>query len=56
MRRNRKAQSTLEYVIVLAVVIAAIIAFATGTFRLRLGNALDNVSNEMVNVIGRINY
>jgi Flp pilus assembly pilin Flp len=56
MVRNKKGQSTLEYVIVLAAIIAAIIVFATGTFKNRLSNSLDDVSNQMQNVIGRIRY
>ena len=56
MARNKKGQSTLEYVIVLAAIISAIIIFAKGTFTSRLGNALDNVTNQMQNVIGRIHY
>lgn len=56
MMRNRKAQSTLEYVIVLAAVIAAVIVFATGTFQSRITNSLNHVANEMQNVVGRINY
>jgi Flp pilus assembly pilin Flp len=54
--RSEKGQSTLEYVIVLAAIIAAIIVFATGTFRTRLSDSLNNVSNQMSNVIGRIHY
>ncbi|MFZ5800493.1 MAG: hypothetical protein ACOY3D_03825 [Candidatus Omnitrophota bacterium] len=56
MKRSRKAQSTLEYVIVLAAVIAAIIVFATGTFSTRLENGLNSVANSMENVIERITY
>jgi uncharacterized protein (UPF0333 family) len=56
MRQNKKAQSTLEYIIVLAVIIAAVIAFATGTFREKYGNALGNLAENMVDVVGRIRY
>lgn len=56
MVRHKKGQSTLEYVIVLAAVISGIILFATGTFKTRLGNAMNDVTNQMQNVIGRIRY
>jgi len=56
MRKRTKGQSTLEYIIVLAVIIAAIILFAATTFKSRYGNALEGVTNQMVNVVGRIKY
>lgn len=56
MRRNRKAQSTLEYVIVLAAIIAAVIIFATGTFTTKINSSLEHVANEMQNVVQRIDY
>ena len=56
MRRNRKGQSTLEYVIVLAVIITAMITFAGGAFKQRLSNALDTATNSMEGVVGRIRY
>ncbi|MDP3142572.1 MAG: hypothetical protein Q8N14_01310 [Candidatus Omnitrophota bacterium] len=56
MRQNKKAQSTLEYIIVLAVIIAAVIAFATTTFKSKYSHALGNVAENMVDVVGRIRY
>jgi len=56
MTRSKKAQSTLEYIIVLAAIIAAIIIFATGTFSTKYTNALSNVTDRMANVLNRIKY
>ena len=56
MRKRTKGQSTLEYIIVLAVIIAAIILFAATTFKTKYRDALGNVTDQMTNVMDRIRY
>jgi len=56
MRRSKKAQSTLEYIIVLAAIIAAIIIFATQGFSSKYTTALNSVTDRMANVLNRVKY
>jgi len=52
----KKAQSTLEYVLVLTAVIAAII-FAVGQFlKPRVQTGLDHVTSEMQEAVERIDF
>lgn len=51
--RNRTGQSTLEYVIILAAIIAAIIAFSGG-FQTNLSTMLGNVGSSMQSAGSRI--
>lgn len=53
---NKRAQSTLEYVIILSVIIGAIILFATTVFKGQLGAGLNRVGNEMGHAINKVNY
>lgn len=57
MRRifNKKGQSTLEYVIVLTAIIAAVIAAAT-TIRSKVTSSLDHVAAEMDEAVSKIDY
>jgi uncharacterized protein (UPF0333 family) len=53
---GKKGQSTLEYVLVLSAIIAAII-FATITFmRPRLQTSMNHVTNQMANQIQKIRF
>jgi len=52
--RNRKAQSTLEYLIILSAITAAIILFATGTLRTTVGRMYNNSTISMENMTSKI--
>ena len=56
MLRNRKGQSTLEYIILVSAIIAIILIFLgpSGIFQKRLNATLDQVSNGMSNMSDRI--
>lgn len=56
MNRNKKGQSTLEYIIVIAVIVAALIAFATTQFGQKYTSALNGLTDQMANVVNRISY
>jgi Flp pilus assembly pilin Flp len=46
---NKRGQSTLEYAIILAVIITAIVFIGRGIFRNALQNALTSASNRIAN-------
>jgi len=56
MLKNRKGQSTLEYIIMVTAVIAIILIFLgpTGVFQGRLNQTLGDATNSMVNMAGRL--
>ena len=56
MLKNKRGQTTLEYLILVTAVIAALLAFLgpAGTFRSVLGNALEDVSDGITNQANRI--
>ena len=56
MFKNKKGQSTLEYIILVTAVVAIILVFLgpTGIFRSRLNQTLDSATNTMVNMAGRV--
>jgi Flp pilus assembly pilin Flp len=61
MSREKKGkvesgQSTLEYIIIVSVVIGAIIAITGLGFKGRLINAYNALGNQMSNVLNRIHY
>lgn len=47
MLRSRKAQSTLEYVIVFTAIVAAIIIFANSVMKKKVQGSMEHVANEM---------
>ncbi|MEW6008356.1 MAG: hypothetical protein AB1629_01835 [Candidatus Omnitrophota bacterium] len=49
--RKGKGQSTLEYLIVLAVIIAIIVVIATGTFREQISTVLRRVSRKPASMV-----
>jgi len=56
MRRNRSGQGLLEYIVILAAVITAVLAFAGGSFRTTLRTqVLDGAGNELEEAIASIN-
>ena len=51
---NRKAQSTLEYVIILTAIIAVILIVAGGVLRTSVEKGLNSVTNKMENKVSSI--
>ena len=56
MFKNKKGQSTLEYIILVTAVVAIILVFLgpTGIFRSRLNATLDTASNGMIDMGNRL--
>ncbi len=52
--KKRKAQSILEYVIVLTVIVAAIITAMNGVFRQKITNSFNNTANTIENATQRL--
>ena len=55
MRKSRKAQSTLEYVIVLAAVVGAIIAVAS-MLKSKLPESYNGLTDKVNNKISSVNF
>jgi Flp pilus assembly pilin Flp len=55
MIKFRKGQSTLEYVIILAAVVGAIIAVGV-MFQPKLNSSYRNLSDKMENKVGQVNF
>ena len=53
---NKKAQGTMEYLIILSAITAAIILFATTTLRERVGGMYDHAVGEMENMTNKIDF
>lgn len=56
MLRSRKAQSTLEYVIVFTAIIAGIILFANTVMRQKVKGSLEDVAGKMENKVKSIDF
>lgn len=56
MRAKKRAQSTLEYILVLTAIIAGIIFAATRFVGPRVQGSLDHVSLEMQNQVNRVHF
>ena len=54
-QKKKKGQSTVEYIVLVAGVIAAILIFVPNTFRNALNTTLNSTTNTMTNMAGRIN-
>ena len=54
--RHNKAQSTLEYVIVLTAIIAVIVAIAAGVLSTRTRAGLEGVAGKMHGEVNRIDF
>ena len=52
--KKKKGQSTLEYIILVAAVIAALLVFLPGVFTRALNQTLVSGTNMMTNVAGRL--
>jgi hypothetical protein len=53
---GRKGQSTLEYVLILTAIIAAIIFAATQFMKPRVQSSLDHVTDQMSNQVNKIAF
>lgn len=56
MSRFKKAQSTLEYVIVFTAIIAGIIIFANTIMKNRVQGSLEDVAGKMENKVKSIDF
>lgn len=54
MRRNRKGQGMLEYIIIITVILAALFAFSGGTLKTAVGKMLDSSANQVDSAAGKI--
>ena len=52
--RNKRAQSTVEYVILVAIVIAVILAFTNGIFKNSYNQTLIQATNGMTDMANRL--
>jgi hypothetical protein len=53
-QKKKKGQSTVEYIILVAAVIGALIIFLPGTFKNAFNATLRSGTNGMVNMAGRL--
>jgi uncharacterized protein (UPF0333 family) len=56
MLRSKKAQSTLEYIIVFTVIVAAILLAGNTFLRTRVNNILDHASGQAETAVNQINF
>lgn len=56
MFRVKKAQSTLEYIIILTAVVGAILLAVNTLIKKRVGNILDHVSEQAETAVSHINF
>ncbi|MFA4888102.1 MAG: hypothetical protein WC628_00805 [Candidatus Omnitrophota bacterium] len=56
MLRQKKAQSTLEYIIIFTVIVGAIILAANAFIRSRVETMLNHTSEQAVNAVQHINF
>lgn len=54
MLKNRRGQSTLEYIILVAAVVVALLAFLPGTFSTAFNNTIAVTANDMQDMANRI--
>lgn len=56
MLRSRKAQSTLEYIIIFTVVVAAILLAANTVIRNKMGNIITHVATQAETAVNHVNF
>lgn len=56
MLMSKKAQSTLEYIIIFTAIVGAIILAATKIIQPKVGNMLEHVSNQAESAVNHINF
>jgi uncharacterized protein (UPF0333 family) len=53
-KRKKKGQSTVEYIVLVAAILGAVILFTTGTFKNAFNATLASGTNGMENMAGRL--
>ena len=56
MLRSRKAQSTLEYIIIFTAIVGAILLAANAVIKPKLGNIFEHVGNQAEKAVNHINF
>lgn len=56
MLRAKRGQSTLEYIIIFTVIVAAVLLAANSFIRPRVTNILDHVSGQAEKAVDHINF
>lgn len=56
MLRGRRAQSTVEYLIVFSAIIAAIIIFANTVMKKKVQDSMEHVADEMESKVNTIDF
>ena len=54
MFKNKKGQSTVEYIVLVTAVIAAVYVFSTGTFKDKLNESMGTTTNQITNMTNRM--
>lgn len=56
MFKLKKAQSTLEYIIVFTTIVAAILLVSNTIIRPKMGNMLEHVTNQAETAVNHVNF
>jgi hypothetical protein len=56
MLRQKRAQSTLEYIIIFTAVVGAILLAANGIIKPRITTMITKVGDEAVNAVDHVNF
>lgn len=56
MFRSKKAQSTLEYLVVFSVIVAAIVAASQGLIKRKVTNIVDHATDQAESAVEHINF
>lgn len=56
MLRSKKAQSTLEYIIIFTAIVGAILLAANTVIKPRLGNMLNHVGTQAETAVNHVNF
>lgn len=56
MLRQKKAQSTLEYIIIFTVIVAAILLAANNIVKTKIGSMINHTVTEADNAVSYINF
>lgn len=56
MLKSKRAQSTLEYIIVFTIIVAAILVAANGVIRHKVIQLLEHVGNESYTAVKHVNF
>jgi len=56
MLKSKRAQSTLEYIIVFTIIVAAILVAANGVIRTKITDLLKHVGNQTYDAVSHVNF